>query len=155
MPGSGASFGGGGSAPSGGGAGMGNAQMAFLDTWFQLAGELAASKAEATAERNLTKANQFSRNMRRIDALQKRRAFMAAAREVRAQVSVAGQVSGAGLESSAAQGNRASLQTQAEVGLSQQAEVFAFNERKIRAIDRAKRHAAAGASLRQLGKDII
>lgn len=132
----------------------GETQTAFVDLWFNMAGEIGGQLADRTVSRNLEKANFFGRNIRRVQAAQNRRAFISQAREAIAQTTVVGQAT-QGLDSSAVRGSRASLQTQAEVALSEQEEVFAFGERKIRAEDRARRHSQSGASLRRLGAGFI
>ena len=93
-----------------------------------IAGVVKAVGATAAAIKNLAAHKDF-RSARRIKginttvkALQARRSFVRAARQAQAQALVRGAGSGASLESSAVQGNLASLQTQEQLGVFEQQE---------------------------------
>jgi hypothetical protein len=99
-----------------------------------------SAKKKRKAAQRLQRINTQLRNV------QARRQFVRAARGAQANALVAGAASGASLDSSGAQGNLASLQTQENVGLTEQknTQVRNFNSRVLG--DKAdKRLATAGA----------
>ncbi len=88
----------------------------------KVVGETAAAIKNLSAHKDFRSARRIKGINTTVKALQARRSFVRAARQAQAQAAVRGAGSGASLESSAVQGNIASLRTQEQLGVFEQQE---------------------------------